>query len=464
MSSPPRVILADLGMRLSLFSRALLTLVVTFGLFAFLAFTAVVQFALIPVADRSTQDLTALMLLATDTLAHLAPGQQDAFRASIDRDHGLRLLAPGQEPQGLTDYYFPYMERLKKALGGRVGRPVEVGSNVEGGERWFWVHLPARGEPLWVGFPRERVGSRPFEGLALVVAVSIILLVLSAALLARRVTVPLERLSKAAEQVSQGISPTPLPETGPRELANLARQFNETSRQVRELLANRTLLLAGISHDLRTPLTRLRLALEMLPRDPAHLDLMERMERDLDEMNGLIGQATELGKSLGRGEPQWVDLGKLLGDICGGNPRLKWQSRTSCWHPVDPLALKRIVGNLVENALRYSQGEVELRMACAQPPEILVLDRGPGIPEQEREAVFRPYYRLEQSRNRATGGSGLGLAVSRQLALANGIELRLEPRPGGGLMARLRLTGRASVGHPAADPASNPVDATGGTA
>ena len=451
-------------MRLSLFSRALLTLVVTFGLFAFLAFAAVVQFALIPVADRSTQDLTALMLLATDTLAHLDPGHQAAFRASIDRDHGLRLLAPGQVPQDLTDYYFPYMERLKMALGERVGAPVVAGSNLEDGERWFWVRLPARSAAIWVGFPRERVRSRPFEGLALVVAASLILLLLSAAVLARRVTIPLERMSKAAEQVAQGSSPTPLPETGPRELANLARQFNETSRQVRELLANRTLLLAGISHDLRTPLTRLRLALEMLPRDPAQLDLLERMEGDLEEMNGLIGQAAELGKSLGRGEPRWVDLGKLLGDLCEGNPRLKWQPVFDCYHSVDPLALRRIVGNLLENALRYSQGEVEVRLACAQPPEIQVLDRGPGIPEQEREAVFRPFYRLEQSRNRATGGSGLGLAVSRQLALANGIDLRLESRPGGGLIASLRLARQAALGNPAAHPASNPVDVTGGTA
>ncbi len=451
-------------MRLSLFSRALLTLVVTFGLFAFLAFAAVVQFALIPVADRSTQDLSALMLLATDTLAHLDPVHQAAFRASIDRDHGLRLLAPGQVPQDLTDYYFPYMERLKMALGERVGAPVAAGSNLEDGERWFWVRLPARSAAVWVGFPRERVRSRPFEGLALVVAASLILLLLSAAVLARRVTIPLERMSKAAEQVAQGSSPTPLPETGPRELANLARQFNETSRQVRELLANRTLLLAGISHDLRTPLTRLRLALEMLPRDPAQLDLLERMEGDLEEMNGLIGQAAELGKSLGRGEPRWVDLGKLLGDLCEGNPRLKWQPVSDCCHSVDPLALRRIVGNLLENALRYSQGEVEVRLACAQPPEIQVLDRGPGIPEQEREAVFRPFYRLEQSRNRATGGSGLGLAVSRQLALANGIDLRLESRPGGGLIASLRLARQAALGNPAAHPASNPVDVTGGTA
>ena len=144
-----------------------------------------------------------------------------------------------------------------------------------------------------------------------------------------------------------------------------------------------------------------------------------------------------------------MDLGELLGDLCEANPRVKWQPRVRCCHPVDPLALRRIVGNLLENALRYSQGEVEMRLdCCAQPPVILVLDRGPGIPEQEREAVFRPFYRLEHSRNRATGGSGLGLAVSRQLALANGIDLRLEPRPGGGLIASLRLAAARRLGQP----------------
>ena len=454
-------------MPLSLFSRALVTLIVTFGLFAFLAFAAVVQFALAPVVDRSTQDLSALMLLATRALGHLEPERQADFRARTDRDYGLRLLAPGQQPRGLGHHYFPYMARLERTLAERAGAPVAAGSNLEDGERWFWVHLPAGADPIWVGFPRERIQSRPYEGIFLVVVVSIVLVILSAALLARRVTGPLERLSAAAEQVAKGLSPAPLPETGPRELASLARQFNAMSREVRELLANRTVLLAGISHDLRTPLTRLRLALEMLPRDaPDQVDLLERMERDLDEMNGLIGQATELGKRLGRGDPRWVDLAKLLGDLCQGNPRLKWEPARSCRHRVDPLALRRIVGNLLENALRYSQDQVEVRLDCRHPPQILVLDRGPGIPEEERNAVFRPFYRLERSRSRRTGGSGLGLAISRQLALANGIEIRLEPRPGGGTIVTLGLaewvTAAPSQGGPTSVHGSvtpNPVDA-----
>ena len=174
-------------MPLSLFSRALVTLIVTFGLFAFLAFAAVVQFALAPVVDRSTQDLSALMLLATRALGHLEPERQADFRARIDRDYGLRLLAPGQEPRGLGHHYFPYMARLERTLAERVGAPVAAGSNLEDGERWFWVHLPAGADPIWVGFPRERIQSRPYEGIFLVVVVSIVRVSRRRALLGRRV-------------------------------------------------------------------------------------------------------------------------------------------------------------------------------------------------------------------------------------------------------------------------------------
>ncbi len=432
-------------MSLSLFSRAMLTLIGTFGLFAFLAFLVVVEFALVPVADRATRDLSSLMLMAAETMTHLDPSAQVAFREAFVQDQGLRLLAPNQEPQDLTDYFFPYMERLRKVLDERIGTPVRTGSNLEQGDRWFWVQLSTQSGYIWVGFPRDRVQSRPLEGVILVVFLSIVLVVISAGILARRVTIPLERLSAAAEQVALGISPRPLAETGPRELANLARQFNEMSRQVRELLANRTLLLAGISHDLRTPLTRLRLALEMLPPNPDQMDLIQRMEGDLEEMNGLITQAGELGRSLGRGEPNWIDLDKLIGDLCQDNQRLKWQGGKACPQRLDPLALRRILGNLLENALRYSQDEVEVRLLCKPVPEIQILDRGPGIPEHERAAVFRPFYRLEQSRNRATGGSGLGLAISQQLAKANGFALHLEPRAAGGVIARLRLGGEGPL-------------------
>jgi two-component system osmolarity sensor histidine kinase EnvZ len=183
------------------------------------------------------------------------------------------------------------------------------------------------------------------------------------------------------------------------------------------------------------------------------------MERDLEEMNALISQAVDFGRNMGAGARELVDLGDLIGDLVADQPRVIWQRHPICPYHVDALALRRILGNLLENALRYSQDEVEIYLDCRFPkPVIFVLDRGPGIPVEEREAVFRPYYRLEQSRNRATGGSGLGLAVARQLALANHIELELRVRRGGGTVVAVRLPAADEHGG-TGQPGAVPVDA-----
>lgn len=422
----------------SLFGRVLLTLVGTFGLFAIATVLVTVYLGLVPVAQRSASDLAGIMVLSGRTLVQLPPELREEYRMRLANEYDLQLAEerPEADPGG---YYFPYIRRLQGALEERLGRPVEIISSRTNGDRWFWVALDGGDRTVWSGFPRRRVGTRPLEGLILISGLALLLTLASATVLARRVTGPLQRLSLAAREVAQGLSPNPLPETGPAELANLARQFNETSRQVRELLANRTLLLAGLSHDLRTPLTRLRLAIEMLPAQIAP-ELVSRMTRDIDEMNALISQTVEFGKTLGAGEPRVVDLGDLITDLLANHPRVLWNPHPICPYPVDAMALRRILGNLIENALRYSQDQVEIHLDCRLPkPVIFVLDRGPGIPEAEREAVFRPYYRLEHSRNRQTGGSGLGLAVARQLAIANQIELHLGRRRGGGTVVSVRL-------------------------
>lgn len=224
------------------------------------------------------------------------------------------------------------------------------------------------------------------------------------------------------------------------ELASLARQFNSMARQVQELLDNRTILLAGISHDLRTPITRLHLGLAMLPRD-ADSSLLERMEKDLEQMNELIEQALELGRNLGHGEISEVDVSALICELAESQPRIRAQPTPPYRQRLNATALRRILANLLENALRYSGAHpVDIQLDTAsQPAKVLVVDRGPGIPDEDKEAVFRPFYRLEQSRNRETGGSGLGLAVARQLAEANGFSIRLADRAGGGTAAAVSL-------------------------
>ncbi len=423
----------------SLFARVLLTLVLTFGSFALVTFATVVYYALIPVVQRSTADLAALMELSARTLVQLPEDIRADYRARLLEDYQLWLRNDDDPPEDLRHFFVPYVLRLNEALSKRTAEEVQMQSNRIDGKRWFWVHLETPQGPVWAGFPRDRISTKPLQGVVIISLMALVLLVVTASVLARRVTSPLTRLSHAAEEVAKGRSPEPLPESGPRELASLARQFNEASQQVRELLADRTVLLAGISHDLRTPLTRLRLALEMLPKQ-TDAELKARMERDLEEMNAQISQAVELGSTLGAGQRHLLDLVRLVSEVVGNRPRIVWQARDTCHQAVNAISLRRILGNLIENALRYSQAPVEVRLDCSHRAAVIfVLDRGPGIPEEERDAVFRPFYRLERSRNRRTGGSGLGLAVARQLAVANDMEIHLSSRVGGGTVASVRL-------------------------
>jgi two-component system osmolarity sensor histidine kinase EnvZ len=297
------------------------------------------------------------------------------------------------------------------------------------------------GRQLQAGFFPDRYAVRPPLAAVTLVSIGTFLVLLTALLLVRRITVPLARASRAAGVVGKGGMPEPLPETGPQELADLARRFNQMAREVQQLLENRTTLLGGISHDLRTPLTRLQLKLELLQTkfDPAKLS---SMEKDLAEMNAMIGGYIELARSTQPEMAQEIDLDELLQKLSDKHGA-RYQSGRSCHFRAGPGALARILDNLLQNAHRYGAEETvpELRLKCGtKHVEIAVLDSGPGIPEAELEKVLRPFYRLETSRAAATGGTGLGLAIVKQLAEINGWEIRLHNRAEGGLEARLILS------------------------
>jgi len=260
----------------------------------------------------------------------------------------------------------------------------------------------------------------------------------------RRLTRPLARLATAAAQIGRGDAFVPLPETGPREIAVLTQRFNRMAAQISELLTNRTTLFAGISHDLRTPITRMQLALEMLP-EGTDRELVDRLRQDLEEMNRLISDTLDLARGLEPHAAELVDLRELIdGIVTGirqGGAAIEWLPAACCYCPVDTLALQRVLTNLIDNAVRYGgERPVEVHCHCeAAAAVIRVLDRGPGIPEQERDRVFLPFHRIEGSRSRRTGGSGLGLAITRQLCDVHGWEIRLLPRTGGGTEVCLRI-------------------------
>ena len=418
------------------------TLAIAFAIFIAIALAAVAWFLLVPMARHSAEDLAALMTLSAQTWTELPPDTRSAFEDELVDKHNLWLQADMSEPLPVHAHYYPYIRLLEGALSRRTGQKIHV-KITEWEENWFWAELPAGGRTIRIGFPQSRISVQlPLAG-AVVLLAGIVLSWLTAHLLARRITGPLAQLAQATASVGQSEAPGLLPETGPHELANLARSFNRMAQEVRELLANRTTLLAGISHDLRSPLARMRVALEMLPAD-TDAKLSARLQNDLEEMNRLIGSFLELARGLQREEAQDVDLQQMIErlapDVGAGGTQIEIRD-CRCHVRAGAMALRRVLCNLIENAVRYGEGKA-VEILCSEAADavrIAVLDRGPGIPDDQMEAVFRPFHRLEGSRSKATGGSGLGLAIARQLAHANGWRLSLNRREGGGLEARLEL-------------------------
>ncbi len=255
----------------------------------------------------------------------------------------------------------------------------------------------------------------------------------------RSITRPLSDLARAAETVGRGGRPVPLKERGAREVRDATRAFNSMQERLQRYLDSRTRVLAAMSHDLRTPLTRLRLRAESI-EDAA---LRARFTADLDEMNGMVRGALGLFRDLNDDEAlEPVDVDALLRQLqaefaeTGGEVLL----RGSAGPPVlaRPKALKRCIANLLHNAIKYGT-RAEVTASDETAVTIRVRDAGPGIPEELLEQVFEPFFRVESSRNRDTGGTGLGLCIARDVAQSHGGSVTLRNHPDGGLEATLLL-------------------------
>jgi signal transduction histidine kinase len=258
----------------------------------------------------------------------------------------------------------------------------------------------------------------------------------------RQATRPLQRLVEAAESLGASMQCEPIAEDGPVEVARAAAAFNAMGRRIKEHLAERVRILAAISHDLQTPITRMRLRAELTD----NAVLRAKLESDLDAMQVLVEEGIAYARSA---EPATesacaVDIGALLDslvcDYADAGHDVRLQGALALVVVTRPHTLRRIVVNLADNALKFGD-DVEIVVDQSQPQRvsICVRDRGPGIDEAQLGAVFQPFYRVETSRNRSTGGTGLGLAIAQQLSLALGATLTLANRVGGGLEAVLML-------------------------
>ena len=263
----------------------------------------------------------------------------------------------------------------------------------------------------------------------------------------RLATRPLAQLADAADRLGPDLKAAPVGEGGPLEVARAARAFNAMQERISAHLNERTQILAAISHDLQTPITRMRMRADMLDDDIQR----EKMNRDLAEMEMLVRDGVAYARTLhGTSEAACrVDLDSLLASLIGdyqdGGHSVTLEGKAGAPIVTRPHALRRVLGNLIDNALKYAgSADVEVDVA-GDATTIQVRDKGPGIPDGELDKVMQPFYRLEASRNRDTGGTGLGLAIARQLAQALDARLTLRNHPDGGLAATLTLNRRGQV-------------------
>jgi signal transduction histidine kinase len=362
-----------------------------------------------------------------------AAAPADAQPASVrELQAGLQQLLKGNRPmivRSLDAHLRPHNRSpLQWLMGVQQIAGVEIDAQLQDGH---WLRIVQ--EPI-------QFGGHWSHGLLLQLVVLFCAVLLLALLAVSWITRPLSQLAAAALKLGQDIHRPPLPETGPREVRRAARAFNTMQARLARYIDSRVQLFTAISHDLKTPITRLRLRAELLEDD----ELRAKIGRDVAEMESMVLQTLAFLRDADGGEAaRPLDINALLRSIeadvhdSGGTVSLAGRALKS--YTAQPQALRRCLINLIDNAVRYG-GSAEI--VVEDDPAALIFrvrDRGPGIPAEQLERVMEPFYRVDDSRNPETGSTGLGLAIAQSIAQAHGGTLTLSNRVGGGLEATLRL-------------------------
>jgi two-component system osmolarity sensor histidine kinase EnvZ len=392
-----------------------------------------------PRAKQLAQMIVSVLNL---TQAALVTAQADKRRALLtelsDRE-GIRVYPAetGEKLQPSPDTAFSHM--LHAEVRRQLGEETRFASGI-GDLHGFFISFHIDDDEYWVMLPRERIERQfPWQWMGWTM-LALLLSLIGAWLIVSRINQPLKALAAAAADIGKGRTPAPLPESGPVEIETLARSFNQMSQNLARLDADRALILAGVSHDLRTPLSRLRLSTEMSGNDEA---LKQGMIADIGEMDSIIGQFLDFARTQSDETTEHADLAALAREVVEHHLRLGHAVSANLESvpetPLRRMGVKRLISNLVDNALAYGEKDVCVATRSEAGNLILeVLDRGPGIPPQEAERLKQPFTRLEKARS-GKGGSGLGLAIVDRIARHHGGGFELLPRDGGGLIARVSL-------------------------
>ncbi len=391
-----------------------------------------------PRSRELAQQTVSTVNLTRAALVNADPVLRRQLLIELNDTEGLRVfpVTASEKVEALPED--PLLDRVAQKVRETLGAETRF-AYAHDGEDGFWVSFFIDEDEFWVMLPRERFepvfGSQWLGWLGAVLLLSLI----GAWFIASNIARPLAAMRRAAIRLGRGQPHEPLSESGAHELRTVASAFNRMASNLESMERERAMVLAGISHDLRTPLSRLRLALEMSGADSHTLDAMIA---DIDEIDAIIGQFLDFARGTNEQKDE-NDLGALLGELAEHYARIGKEVRLIP-HAVPPLpfarmAVRRALANLVDNALRYAGEPIEIEaLVRSDAVAVEVRDQGPGIPPGEVERLKRPFTRLDDSRAGA-GGSGLGLAIVERTALAHGGRLELVPRTPRGLVARLVL-------------------------
>lgn len=416
----------------TLFARLVLILLVSLVLAQALTFALVFAERGLTMRGMMVEYLSADVASSIAMLDRLPASEREAWLERLKRpNYQLRLGAPAAAISATRD---ELAQTVAASLSRALSQPVTVAGTPLG----FALHLQD-GSPLTVEIAPPGLRLSPWLTAALVAQLA--LLATGCWLAVRQATRPLAQLAAAARSFKPGQTCDPLPQGGASEVVEAAEAFEQMRQRIDEHLEERVEMLGAISHDLQTPITRMRLRADMLADEP----LREKLQGDLAQMQHLV----EMGLAYARTsqaleEPQVpIDLVALLESIVSdcqdaGQP-VTWLGGPATKVCTRPRALQRAVTNLIDNALKFA-GAAEVCMHHINGSVVMqVMDRGPGIPSEDLAKVTRPFYRVESSRNRATGGTGLGLAIVQRLLLHCQGELELVRREGGGLCAAIKI-------------------------
>ena len=422
----------------------LLGTLTTLSMVAWVGMISVVQRQ--PQAQQIAAQVISVVTITHAALTHSAPDLRRELLFDLVSNEGIRIFPLEDDDKVAPPADTWLMDDIEAVVKAKLGEDTRFSTNVNG-VAGFWVSFHIDDDEYWLMLDRERIrGLTGFQWLGWASVVSILSL-LGAAAISSLINRPLARLTAASRAMAQGRQPVLLPERGPTEIREANRSFNQMVADLRQVESDRAVILAGISHDLRTPLARMQLEIEM-----AHLpdDAREGMQSDIGQMDAIIGQFLDYAKPTEAASFTNVDISALLADIGREAMRLPDVAVTLDLAPGahvmgNATDLIRVINNLIENARRYGKTagsnitDIDIRCQLTGKRVLIeVQDHGQGVPADQINMLMKPFTRMDTARSQANG-AGLGLAIVDRVLLRHGAELRVRNRDGGGLQIQITM-------------------------